>query len=168
LACCECDIGFGPGVTPEHIFDRGQIEVQAMSGVAYHAFIGNVRSTGARMLFLPQSLRVGLSLNDPNPARVFRGTWSVVAESDTMPIVYGPGSILVGGSLGIRYTAAHRCSRLVPYTQFTFGAAYSDSYRSLTTNPPILGQVPTGLTSGTEFLLTNLTGVQYLLSGQWS
>ena len=164
-SCCG---GLSECVKPCEIFHKHQIELQAMSGAAYHAFIGGIPATGARMLFLPQSLRVGIDLNNPNPERVFKGTWSFVAESDTAPIVYGPGSILVGGSLGLRYTASQRCSRCIPYIQASFGAAFSDSYRSLTTNPPVLGQVPTGLTSGTEFLFTGILGTHYLLNSKWS
>lgn len=166
--CSSCSNGLSECVKPCDIFHKHQIEIQAMSGAAYHAFIGGVPATGARMFFLPQSLRVGVGLNNPNPERLFKGTWSVVAESDTAPIVYGPGSILVGGSLGLRYTASQRCSKCIPYIQTSFGAAYSDSYRSLTTNPPVLGQVPTGLTSGTEFLFTGILGTHYLLNSKWS
>src|SRR5262249_57485936 len=118
--------------------------------------LGATPEPGVDMLFLPQSLRVGIDLNNPNPERVFKGTWSVVAESDTAPILYGPGSILVGGSLGLRYTASQRCSKCIPYIQTSFGAAYSDSYRSLTTNPPVLGHVPPGLTPGPQSIFPPL------------
>jgi hypothetical protein len=85
-----------------------------------------------RTYFLPQIVRIGYQLNDPGTSRFERlkGSWEVLAEMDTIPIMGGPGkdTTMIGGSGLLRYHVVVN-HRIVPYFQIGFGGLYTRSYQ---------------------------------------
>src|SRR5262249_52473477 len=76
--------------------------------------------------FVPQIARFGYMLNDPCQDRTLKGVFSVIAEFEYLPIVFGSGTYILGGSGLIRYHRA-RNHRLVPYVQIGFGGTSTDA-----------------------------------------
>jgi hypothetical protein len=141
---------------PWEIFHRKQIELQVMSGITY--FPIGLGPNGPDMILLPQSIRFGYMLNDVRPDRLIRGTWEPILELDTIPIVEGPGSILAGGALYLRYNLSCRDLRLIPYFEIGGGGSYTDAYKFH----------PTNVSTGFEFILHLSHGVHFLINSRWA
>lgn len=145
------------GMAPWELFHRRQVEVQVMTGTAF--FPIGLGKSGRAMTFLPQLVRVGYVLNSADPQRRrFRGAFEPMLEVTTFPIVNGPGSILVGASVFLRYNFACLHRRIVTYYQLGGGGSWTDAYRF----------PPTNLSTGFEFIIHAGYGVRYLLNDRWA
>ncbi len=104
---------------------------------------------------VPEIVRLNCVWTSPHPNRILRGSWEGILELDTMPVVNGPASIVIGGSLLLRYNyATHTCHRLVPYFQIGGGGMYTDAY---------LHRSPV-LSSGFEFIVQAGVGANLFLT----
>jgi hypothetical protein len=121
-------------------------------------FVQSTRQT----FFLPQLLRVGMVLNAPNPERRWlRGSFEALAEFDCIPITYGVGSLVIGGSGILRYNLSWLERRMVSYVQGGFGGVYSDAYLNPISPTSSAFNFMTQVAVGSHFFLTKrlaLTG----------
>jgi hypothetical protein len=96
------------------------------------------------MNFLMENVRFGYILRGNDPNRWLRGSSEVIFEIHTMPIIYGPGSIVIGGAVFGRYNfSCNNRKRLMFYLQSGGGGMYSDSYL----------HPPTSLVGGFNFII---------------
>ncbi|MFL5342831.1 MAG: acyloxyacyl hydrolase [Gemmataceae bacterium] len=155
---CAEDCGPEGCVHGWEIFHRGQTEMQFMTGVLGHP-LPNIGPQGPTMIYLPELVRFGFMVNNSDPnRRLIKGSLEAIFEATTMPIVAGPGSILVGGALYGRYNFSTRFRRIVPYIQFGGGGSWSDSFKS----------PPSNLATGFEFILHGADGIHYLINSHWA
>jgi hypothetical protein len=108
------------------LFGRGALEVEYLTGFFRSPiFVTSTRET----FFLPQFVRLGMVLNEPNGERRFlRGSLEALAEFDCLPVTRGIGTNVIGGSGILRYNLSWLGHRMVSYIQAGFGGSYSDAY----------------------------------------
>src|SRR5262249_6907403 len=104
-------------------------------------------------------VRLNCVWTPPRPDRFIRGSFEGVAELDVMPVVNGPASIVVGGSLLLRYNfATCNLRRLGLYFQYGNGGMYTDAYLH---GSPVLS-------SGFEFIIPMGLCTRLMLSKAWA
>jgi hypothetical protein len=143
-------------IARDDVFRRGQWSVSHLTGATV-ANLGPMTDTPFGMVI--ELVRLNCVWNPPRPNKLFRGSWEGVAELDVMPVVNGPASIVVGGSLFLRYNFA-TCSlrRLGFYFQYGNGGMYNDAYLH---GSPVLS-------SGFEFIIQMGLGARLMLSKAWA
>lgn len=108
---------------------------------------------------LPQLVRLNCMWNRPRPNKIFKGTWEGIAEVTCMPVTRGPATIVIGGSLMLRYNFGAWKNRIVtPYFQMGGGGMYTDEWLF---DSPVLS-------SGFEFIIQNAIGVNIKLGHKWA
>lgn len=112
--------------SPEHdVYHRGQWSMSYITG--FSGF--NLGPAPVPFSMLPEMVRFNRVINDPRPNRFLKGSFESIIEIDTMPVVNGPASIVIGGSLLMRYNfATYKRRRLVFYGQMGGGGMYTDAY----------------------------------------
>jgi hypothetical protein len=108
-------------------FTAGNVSVEVLSGFFQSPiWVSSPRQT----FFVPEFVRLGLVLNDPDPERrLLKGSFAALAEFDCMPVTFGVGSIVIGGSGIVRYyQKPWKNVRMVTYVQAGFGGTWSDAY----------------------------------------
>jgi hypothetical protein len=109
---------------------------------------------------VPVDVRLGLALDC---FRVDKGLCCGYPEAilalTTAPVIHGPGDIVVGPSLLLRYNFGAPGRKLVPYIQGGGGIVYNDAYRD---------QSQRAIGDAVEFLLQAGAGVHYRLCPNWS
>jgi hypothetical protein len=124
-----CPVGLGPRVTPH--FD-----------------------------FAPIDVRLGCMLCSPGPEDCcLRGNVEALLELTTAPIFRGPGSIIIGPTILLRYNLVQPDCRVIPYLQAGGGFTYNDAYRDKTQRA--LGQAG-------EFYLQATAGLHFMVAPCWS
>lgn len=118
-------------------FTRGQLSVEVLTGFFQSPpYVFSTRQT----FFVPAIVRLGLGLTDPDQERRWlKGSFTGLAEFDCLPVTYGVGSIVLGGSGILRYYPTPcKNQRMVSYFQAGFGGSWGDAYLnpiSPTTSP---------------------------------
>src|SRR5206468_5346667 len=107
----------------DDVYHRGQWSMSYLTG-----YVGiNLGPAPIDFQMLPELVRFNLMLTNAHPDRIFKGNFEGVLELDTLPIVDGPGSIVIGASAMLRYNFLTRKQRrLVMYVQFGGGGSYTD------------------------------------------
>jgi len=143
-------------IARDDVFRRGQWSMSQLTGATV-ANLGPDLNTPFGMVI--ELVRLNCVWNPPRPNKIFRGSFEGVAELDVMPVVNGPASIVVGGSLFLRYNfATHLPRRLGFYFQYGNGAMYNDAYLH---GSPVLS-------SGFEFIIQMGFGARYMLGKAWA
>jgi lipid A 3-O-deacylase len=138
---------------PAHrdVYHRRQWSVSYLTG-----FSGiNLGPAPVPFSMLPEIVRFNRVFNDPRPDRRLKGSFEWVFELDTLPVVNGPASIVIGGSALLRYNfGTYKHKRLVPYCQIGGGGMYTDAFlyrRGV-------------LSTGFEFIINAGGGCNYFLT----
>jgi hypothetical protein len=150
-----------PGSVPCQWFHRPQWSVQYITGVLFTPYHFGIPMGGQiHMNFLMENVRFNRVLRGYDPTRLLlRGSTELVIEVHTMPIVKGPGNIVIGAGFYARYNFGFtKLNRWVLYTQAGGGAVYSDSYQHPRTN----------MVSGANFIIHLAGGTHYFLTPRLS
>jgi hypothetical protein len=113
-------------VAPTSPFDQGQRELQIGAG-AFFSF-GNDGKERPTMNDADLTGRIGWMLNTPSGDGFFRGNVEFLTEVFGAGIFEGPGSVIGGVTLLLRYNFVQPDARWVPYFQLGAGGAYSDAH----------------------------------------
>ncbi len=148
----EFDFGEHNIARPQNdVYHRGQWGVSYLTG-----FYGiNLGPAPIPFSMLPEMVRFHRVFNDPRPDRLLRGSFEWIFELDTLPVVNGPASIVIGGSFLVRYNfRTDTMKRLVFYGQMGGGGMFTDAYmyRSMV------------LSTGFEFIIHWGIGFNYFLT----
>jgi hypothetical protein len=110
--------------------------------------------------FIAGDLRLGIMFDALCCEKgVFRGATEAVLQFSTDTVVRGPGNIVGGVSLLLRYNFVQPSCRLIPYIQGGGGIVFNDIYKDQTQN--VFGQVQ-------EFSVEAGVGLHYLIHPRWS
>jgi opacity protein-like surface antigen len=139
-------------------FARGSWSIENVAG-AYFLFdrAGNDRPV---MDIAINSLRVGYMFNDPTFSGAFRGNVQVLAEVFGGPIFSGPGDIVAGGTLFLRYNFVQPNARIVPYLQGGAGLVYSDYAQG--------AEGGNAVSLDVNFNLQATAGLRFNVNSKWS
>lgn len=107
-------------------FERGARELQFAVGV----FVSENYHDELRPQLhdVDATARLGWMLNSPAGRGIVRGNFEFLAEFFGAGIVKGPGQVLAGTTLWLRYNYVQPAARLVPYVQVGAGGVYSDAH----------------------------------------
>lgn len=134
-------------------FMAGQTSVEYVTGYFVSPiWVGSTRQA----FFIPQLVRLGMMVTDPQPDRRFlKGSFEVLGELDCLPITSSVGNIVIGGSGILRYyTNPCKNQRYVPYIQAGFGGSYTDAYLSANSPTSSAFNFITQVGLGGHFFLT--------------
>jgi Lipid A 3-O-deacylase (PagL) len=138
-------------------FSRGAKEFQNVSGAFF--FFDTTQNNRPAIDFALDSLRLGVMLNDPWRAGPFSGNFEVLGEIFGGEIFNGPGDVMAGATLIVRYNFVQPRARLVPYLQIGAGGVYTN----------IGEEESRGLISlPVEFNLQGIIGARLMLNDRWS
>ncbi len=139
-------------------FAHGSWEFENMVG-SYYLFdrTGNVRPS---VDYVIDSARFGIMLYNPTGPSLLRGNFEFLGEAFGGDIFHGPGSVLAGVSMFLRYNFIQPGARLVPYYQFGGGGVYTDIAHG-----PAAGNA---IGADFEFNLQSILGLRVLLNSKWS
>jgi hypothetical protein len=137
-------------------FPQWQWSMTYLTGVLFTPYhFGIPIGQQYHMNFLMENVRFALVLRGNDPLRWIRGSSEIVFEIHTMPIIYGPGTIVTGGAVFGRYNFSFPGSkRWVIYLQSGGGGMYSDSYM----------HPPTSLVGGFNFIIHFGGGIKFFLT----
>src|SRR5262249_13844176 len=138
-------------------FAKGAKEVQNVTGAFF--FTDNHDDNRPSIDYALDTLRLGVILNDPWTLGLLSGNFEFLGEIFLGHVVNGPGNILAGGSLIIRYNFVQPRTRVIPYLQIAAGGVYTD----------IPEDESRGLISlPVEFNLQGGVGTRLMLNDRWS
>jgi opacity protein-like surface antigen len=141
----------------ESNFSRGAKEFQNVSGAFF--FFDTTQNNRPAIDFALDSLRLGIMLNDPWQAGPFSGNFELLGEIFGGGIFDGPGDVMAGATLVMRYNFVQPHARLVPYLQIGAGGVYTN----------IGEEESRGLISlPVEFNLQGIVGARVMLNDRWS
>ncbi|HLW65758.1 MAG TPA: acyloxyacyl hydrolase [Gemmataceae bacterium] len=142
-------------------FPAGQWAVQYVTSVLFTPYLFGVpvQIYQTPMNLLMENVRFSRVIRGNDPNRFLRGSSEFVVELHTVPILSGPGSIIIGGAVYGRYNFSFtKRERLVFYLQGGGGCMYSDSYLSPNAS----------LVSAFNFIIHIGGGCHYFLSPSFS
>lgn len=150
-AVLECASIWPEGSPRNDLYHRGQWSVSYLTGYS------GLSLGPAHIPFsmLPEIVRFNRVFNEARPDKILRGNFEWIFEVDTLPVVNGPASIVIGGSFMGRYNYLNRrFKRLVLYGQLGGGGMYTDAY---------LHKSPV-LSSGFEFIINYGNGFNFFIT----
>jgi len=112
-------------VEPFDPFAKGRMEFELLGGALF-SLDTNDSATRPDTAYGFGSARLGWMLNDPSGSGLFRGNWEFLVGGYGAGIFDGPGDVIAGGALGIRYNFVQPSAKVVPFIQIGGGGAYSD------------------------------------------
>ncbi len=138
-------------------FARGTLELQNVTGAFF--FFDTTRNHRPSVDFAINSLRLGTMLSSPAGPGLLRGNLEFLGEAFAGGIFTGPGHVLAGATMLLRYNLVQPGARLVPYGQVGAGLVYTD--------------IPEGASGGlislpVEFNLQASLGARWMLDRTWS
>lgn len=152
-ATLDVPLYWPPGSPRNDLYHRGQWSVSYLTGY-YGLSLGPDRTPFS---MLPEIVRFNRVFNDARPDKLLRGNFEWIFELDTLPVVNGPASIVIGGSFMVRYNYFNRrFKRLVLYGQLGGGGMYTDAYMF---KSPVLN-------SGFEFIINYGNGFNFFLTNR--
>ena len=134
-------------------FEKGRHEFQL--GLGYNFAINSDTATRPDIQDLNLYARYGWMLTSPSGGGIFRGNLELLAELFVGGVTSGPGDIMAGASLLLRYNFVQENSKWVPYFQIGVGGVYSDIYEDKVQR--LVGQA-------IEFNLQGGFGLRYLIN----
>jgi opacity protein-like surface antigen len=141
----------------ESNFSRGAKEFQNVSGAFF--FFDTTQNNRPAIDFALDSLRLGIMLNDPWQAGPLSGNFELLGEIFGGGIFNGPGDVMAGATLVMRYNFVQPHARFVPYLQIGAGGVYTN----------IGEEESRGLISlPVEFNLQGIVGARVMLNDRWS
>lgn len=136
-------------------YKKGAWEI-GLNGGAFGSISTHGTAVRPDMGYAIGELRAGLMLSDIHGDGIFRGNWEFLGEAFGGGIFSGPGDVLVGLDIYLRYNFVQPQSRIVPYIQVGGGGLYSDAAHD--------DAVQRNLGSDFLFSLQAEIGVRYHLS----
>lgn len=109
-------------------FEKGNKEFQAGLGMYFSLNSGGEKRPTLNDLDL--NLRLGWMLTSPAGDGAFRGNFELLGELFGAAVVEGPGDVILGGTVLLRYNFVQPDSKFVPYFQIGVGGVYNDIYKS--------------------------------------
>jgi Lipid A 3-O-deacylase (PagL) len=138
-------------------FARGSKEFQNVTGAFF--FFDTTQNNRPSIDFAIDSLRLGVMLSNPHGPSLLAGNFEFLGEAFGGPIVTGPGNVLAGATLFLRYNFIQPRARLIPYLQVGAGGIYTD----------VPEKESRGLISlPVEFNLQATGGTRIMLNDRWS
>ena len=107
------------------VFARGAHELQIAAGTFLSA--GNYSPTRPRLNDVDLGVRLGWMLSDPSGSGCLRGNYEFLVEGFGAAIVLGPGDVLAGLTLQLRYNFVQPSAKWVPYFQIGAGGIYTNA-----------------------------------------
>ncbi len=147
-----------PLTTPESDtpFARGAKEFQNVTGSFYFFDRGSNRPS---VDYAIDTARFGIMLCHPHGSNFLAGNFEFLGDIFAGPIFQGPGDVLAGSTLLLRYNFIHPRARLIPYLQIGAGLVYTD----------ISEKESGGLVSlPVEFNLQGTLGFRFMVNARWS
>ena len=139
-------------------FARGSCELENMFGSYYLFDRGGKERVSVDNVV--DSVRFGIMLYNPNGTSLLRGNFEFVSEIFGGAIFHGPGNVVAGASIFLRYNFIQPGSRLVPYFQFGGGGVYTDiAHGEASSN---------AISQNYNFNLQWILGLRYLINPKWS
>jgi opacity protein-like surface antigen len=108
----------------ESNFSRGTKEFQNVTGAFF--FFTSTQNRRPSIDFAVDSLRLGIMLNDPWRAGPLSGNFELLGEVFAAGIFEGPGDVMAGATLVMRYNFVQPRARLIPYLQIGAGGVYTN------------------------------------------
>lgn len=140
----------------ESNFSRGAKEFQNVTGAFFFFDQSDNRPS---VDFAVDSARFGLMLSDPHGSNFLAGNFEFLNELFVGPIFQGPGNVIAGSTIFIRYNFIQLRARVIPYLQIGAGLIYVD----------ISERESGGLVSlPVEFNLQGTLGARLMLNERWS
>lgn len=138
-------------------FSRGAKELQNVTGAFF--FFDTTQNNRPSVDYALDSLRLGIMLNEPWQAGLLSGNFELLGEIFGGGIFQGPGNVLAGATLIIRYNFIQPRAHLVPYLQIGAGGVYTD-----------IGEEESGglISLPVEFSLQGIIGTRLMLNDRWS
>lgn len=119
----------------------------------------SVFDDGTDFNFAPVSLRMGWMLTSPILSGAFRGNFEALIEAVGASIYDGPGDVLAGAMVHLRYNYVQPGAKWVPYVQAGAGGLYTDAAED--ESQRLIG-------SDFEFCLQAGVGLRYLFNERWA
>jgi hypothetical protein len=138
-------------------FARGTREFQNVTG-AFFFFDTTVNDRPA-IDYAVDSLRLGIMLNDPFHAGLLSGNFELMGELFGGGIFNGPGDVLAGATLLLRYNFLQPRACVVPYVQIGGGGVYTNISE---------GESRGLIGAPVEFNLQSTGGLRFMLNSRWS
>jgi hypothetical protein len=137
-------------------FAKGAKEFQNVAG-AYYFF--DQSDNRPAVDYAVDSLRFGIMLSNPHGSNFLAGNFEFVNEIFAGPIFQGPGDVVAGSTLFIRYNFVQPHAPVIPYLQIGGGLVYTD----------ISERESGGLVSlPVEFNLQGTLGFRFMVNDRWS
>ena len=137
-------------------FAKGSKEFQALSGAFF--FWDTTKNNRPSVDYAVESLRLGIMLSNPHGSNFLAGNFEFLVEAFGGGIFQGPGNVLGGGTLFIRYNLIQPQARLIPYLQIGAGLVGTDIGESESRG---LISLPV------EFNLQGTVGFRYMMNKRW-
>lgn len=134
-------------------FEKGNKEFQL--GIGYNFSLNGGSDKRPDTQDLDLHLRLGWMLTSPAGDGFCRGNWELLAEAFGAAITEGPGDVIFGGTVLLRYNFVQPDAKWVPYFQIGAGGVYSDI-----SDDPVQRQIGQDF----SFNLQAALGVRYMLS----
>jgi hypothetical protein len=146
-----------PAATQSQVdFAAGRWEFEESTGAFFSLNDGTFRP---QINYAVQTARLGVMLSNPHGSGALAGNFELLAEVLGGAIFQGPGDVVAGGDMIIRYNFVQPRARLVPYLEGGFGGIYSDISDS--PSQTLLG-------SKANFLEQATLGIRSRLNQKWS
>jgi hypothetical protein len=140
----------------DSVFNKGAKEFQNVTGVNY--FIDR-SSDRPSVDYALDSVRFGIMLCNPNGSNFLAGNFEFLTDIFAGPIFQGPGDVVVGSTMFLRYNFVQPRARIIPYLQIGAGLIYTD----------VSEKESRGLVSlPVEFNLQGALGLRFMVNQRWS
>jgi lipid A 3-O-deacylase len=135
------------------LFREGTMEAELYSGVLFE-FADSPAFNEAPAIF-----RFGWMLSTPQGDAFYRGNWEVLVDLYGSGIFHGPGTVVIGPEVLIRYNFVQPGWCVIPYLQGGAGIVYNDVWEDHTQR--LLG-------GPVEFTPQASVGLRFMVNPQWS
>jgi hypothetical protein len=139
----------GVAPTDEFPFEKGNFELQVLAGSFFSI------NHSPDLDYAVGTIRAGWMLNSPSGSGVLRGNVEFLIEAFGAAVIEGPGDVMAGGTLILRYNFVQPEATVVPYFQIGGGGLYNDIHEDQSQR--LIG-------SAFEFNLQASLGVRWFLS----
>ena len=140
----------------DSVFNKGSKEFQNVTGVNYFVDRGSDRPSVDYAL---DSVRFGIMLCNPHGSNFLAGNFEFLTDIFAGPIFQGPGDIVAGSTIFLRYNFVRPRAHIIPYLQVGAGLVYTD----------VSEKESRGLVSlPVEFNLEGTLGLRFMVNQRWS
>jgi hypothetical protein len=140
----------------DNVFNKGSKEFQNVTGVNYFVDRGSDRPSIDSAL---DRVRFCIMLCNPNGSNFLAGNFEFLTDIFAGPIFQGPGDVVVGSTVFLRYNFVQPRARIILYLQIGAGLVYTD----------VSEKESRGLVSlPVEFNLQGTLGLRFMVNQLWS